>query len=48
LFGLSLPGVTGVLTWVEMAENAAIAGRGRRDRPGTILFSPWLWPGAMK
>jgi len=32
--GLSLPGVTGVLAGVEMAENAAIAGRGRRDRRG--------------
>ena len=26
--------MTGVLTGVETAENAAIAGRGRRDRPG--------------
>lgn len=64
-YGLSLPGVTGVLTGVEtveqMAANVAIAARGPLppdvvqeinravpDLSDTILFSPWLWPEAMK
>jgi aryl-alcohol dehydrogenase-like predicted oxidoreductase len=63
-YGLSLPGVTSVLTGVETVEqmeaNINIAARGPLppgvmqaigeavpDLSGTIIPSPWLWPGAM-